>query len=222
MGLLHIFIVTLLLLLCSCRPPHAGEQARSSACANNLRQIGLALLEYRNQNGHFPASAVRDAQSGCLRSWRVELLPYLGFTQRYNAYKSSEAWDSKANLDFAEDRPSVFICPSDNDLMGCKCTDYLMPLPNSTANAVSSRNSVTNDESVIVVEMKSTRTTWTEPRDIRGDDLIAAVGNCLRVTISAHPGGTHVLRSNADVDFITGAAAVRRIVETTQLGNANN
>ena len=39
----------------------AREQARSSACLSNLKQLGLALHNYHDQYGSFPPAVVTDA-----------------------------------------------------------------------------------------------------------------------------------------------------------------
>ena len=67
-----------------------SEDSRRLACANNLRQIGLAVLLYNDVNDHFPTATV-DAHNSLAGfalwrnppfvkrlSWTVELLPYLG------------------------------------------------------------------------------------------------------------------------------------------------
>jgi prepilin-type N-terminal cleavage/methylation domain-containing protein/prepilin-type processing-associated H-X9-DG protein len=58
-------------------PVITGVQARAkqTACASNLRQIGVAIAAYAAENdGAFPESAHTDAQ----KSWVYTLAPYLG------------------------------------------------------------------------------------------------------------------------------------------------
>ena len=50
----------------------------SRAVRNNLKQIGLALLEYHQKYGSFPPAFVADANGKPLYSWRVLILPELG------------------------------------------------------------------------------------------------------------------------------------------------
>src|SRR3954468_16910251 len=64
----------------------ARESARRSACANNLRQIGLALANHESARGYFPPSWLRTAPSpatsngaSSINGWSTHalLLPYL-------------------------------------------------------------------------------------------------------------------------------------------------
>lgn len=57
------------------------ESARSVSCKSNLRQIGLAALNYQSANQYFPPGLVTDAELGDLSGSRVghlfQLLPFL-------------------------------------------------------------------------------------------------------------------------------------------------
>src|SRR5262245_2481223 len=49
-----------------------------SQCGINLKQIGLALEQYRDTYRYFPPAYVADANGRPMHSWRVLILPYLG------------------------------------------------------------------------------------------------------------------------------------------------
>lgn len=53
----------------------AREAARRMSCSNNLRQFGLALLNYESSRGHFPPTDIR---TGTTAGWSLHarLLPY--------------------------------------------------------------------------------------------------------------------------------------------------
>ncbi|MCL4207991.1 MAG: DUF1559 domain-containing protein, partial [Pirellulaceae bacterium] len=53
----------------------AREAARRSACQNNIRQIGLALLNHESARSSLPVGARSRVTYGM--SWWVELLPFL-------------------------------------------------------------------------------------------------------------------------------------------------
>ncbi|MDR3708158.1 MAG: substrate-binding domain-containing protein [Capsulimonadaceae bacterium] len=57
----------------------AREKARQSACMNNMKQIGLALVQYtQDYDEYFPCGATVASQAG--RGWAGELYPYVKST----------------------------------------------------------------------------------------------------------------------------------------------
>jgi hypothetical protein len=75
-----------------------GDIPRLVQCQNNLRQIGLALLQYQQQYDSFPPAYVADAQGRPLSSWRVLILPYLDEQEVYDRFHLDEPWDSLHNI----------------------------------------------------------------------------------------------------------------------------
>lgn len=76
----------------------ARKAAQRQVHANNMKQVMLALHLYHDQYQHLPPAVIKDPDSGMLRSWRVELLPLLGYEHLYQQYRKNEAWDSEANM----------------------------------------------------------------------------------------------------------------------------
>lgn len=77
------------------------SKSRDLACQNNLRQIGLATMQFSDANKQFPF--------GPRRSGFVDLLPYLGHAAHYEQIKTTNLMTSE--LDHP---PAVFACPSDS------------------------------------------------------------------------------------------------------------
>jgi len=67
------------------------EAARRAQCANNLKQIGLAIHIYHEVNGCLPPAAITDKDGRPLLSWRVALLPYLYPEQLYSRFPPRRA-----------------------------------------------------------------------------------------------------------------------------------
>jgi prepilin-type N-terminal cleavage/methylation domain-containing protein/prepilin-type processing-associated H-X9-DG protein len=76
-------------------------------CANNMRQIGLALHNYNDTLGQFPPGIVNPATNPCPTvwgpgpngthaywSWLAELLPYV---EQDNLWKLADAWSRQGN-----------------------------------------------------------------------------------------------------------------------------
>ncbi len=109
----------------------AREAARRIQCTNNLKQIGLATLNYESAHGLLPRSGrvavsrrsfsgggglfgylVADHQQGVQTSWAVELLPFVERQNLFDAFdltKSVFEQESEAQATFV----SSYLCPSD-------------------------------------------------------------------------------------------------------------
>ncbi len=102
----------------------AREVARRLECANHLKQIGLAILQYEQMEEAYPASdsIVRPSQclgSGCRGTpvW-VILLPYLENQNLYDTFDRTvlSGWSApsheESNYPAAKTQISVYQCPS--------------------------------------------------------------------------------------------------------------
>ena len=69
--------------------------------------IGIALHAYADVYGYFPPAVVRSADGRALRSWRVELLPFLEQDQLYRKLNLKEAWDHPDNKELLAEVPAV-------------------------------------------------------------------------------------------------------------------
>lgn len=85
------------------------EASRRTVCLNNMRQIGLALLNYESANGEFPTPKIGNEFP---YSWRVEILPLLEQGNLRKLYDTNRAWDSPENMTWAESAVDCFCCPS--------------------------------------------------------------------------------------------------------------
>ena len=76
-----------------------------------LRQIGLALLNYHSANQYFPLpnrSKGRGADGKPLLSWRVHLLPFLDQRPLCERFQLDEPWDSEHNIELIHSMPAVY------------------------------------------------------------------------------------------------------------------
>src|SRR4051794_19748300 len=67
----------------------ARQAANRSTCEGQIRQIGLALLNYHSFFGEFPPAYVPDDSGSPMHSWRVLILPFLGMENEYEQYTFS-------------------------------------------------------------------------------------------------------------------------------------
>ncbi len=101
----------------------AREAARRSQCANNLKQIGLAVLNYENANGTLPAGAYVASPdwvdwSLARGSILIRLLPYIEQQAVFDQYNFAAPTDSQtlkgSTTLIATTVMPAYVCPSDN------------------------------------------------------------------------------------------------------------
>jgi prepilin-type N-terminal cleavage/methylation domain-containing protein/prepilin-type processing-associated H-X9-DG protein len=103
----------------------AREAARRAQCANNMKQIGLAMINYVDTKGVFPASAAWPAPPGSFGAsikggtWAVEILPFIEQQVLYDRYDMTKSvtgstGDAINHQLYGTPMP-WYVCPSDGD-----------------------------------------------------------------------------------------------------------
>lgn len=107
----------------------AREAARRMQCANNVRQLSLAVLNYEQSQGSLPYGTLmsRAYDEGTAphlstrSSWSVAILPYVELNSLFQQYdEETRTADSLTSVRILQQFPSVHTCPSDSpqELMG--------------------------------------------------------------------------------------------------------
>jgi prepilin-type N-terminal cleavage/methylation domain-containing protein/prepilin-type processing-associated H-X9-DG protein len=126
--LVVIAIVGILLALLLPAVQAAREASRRAQCANNLKQLGMALHNYELTNNALPAAGTYaspdtavyysaaywrvDLRSGTNHSWVTALLPYLEEQALYDAFDlKTSVWQNPNNPQLAQ--PASLLCPTD-------------------------------------------------------------------------------------------------------------
>jgi prepilin-type N-terminal cleavage/methylation domain-containing protein/prepilin-type processing-associated H-X9-DG protein len=120
--LVVIAIIAVLIALLLPAVQAAREAARRAQCVNNLKQIGLAVMNYESANGSFPPGE----KGCCWGTWHVFILPYVEQSQLYNSWNtygsnvpSGGTLDSNwryagiVNTTVTNTRVNAYQCPSD-------------------------------------------------------------------------------------------------------------
>jgi prepilin-type processing-associated H-X9-DG protein len=99
----------------------AREAGRRASCANNLKQMGLALLSYHDEHQAFPpgyAAAVPYADGATDTSrgwgWAAYCLPYLEEKSAYRGIQFNLPVEAAANSIAVQTVVKTFVCPSDH------------------------------------------------------------------------------------------------------------
>jgi prepilin-type N-terminal cleavage/methylation domain-containing protein/prepilin-type processing-associated H-X9-DG protein len=120
--LVVIAIIAVLIALLLPAVQAAREAARRAQCVNNLKQIGLAVMNYESANGSFPPGE----KGCCWGTWQIFILPFVEQAQLYNAWNtfgsnvpSGGALDANwryvgiVNTTVTSTRINSYTCPTD-------------------------------------------------------------------------------------------------------------
>lgn len=168
------------------------ETARAARAAENMKKIGEALILYTKEKNRFPLPAMKSNGGLPTLSWRVELLPWLGYEELYKQFDPNQPWDSPANMRLLELIPDCYVSPERFDTN----TNYL---------GISGRNYLFNGEPVVlrkiedgldntlaVVEVNdSASVPWTCP-----EDFVYEQGALAERLGGLRPGGSYALWAN--------------------------
>lgn len=103
----------------------AREAARRSQCQNNMRQLGVGILNYESAKKEFPAGGICEGDVGAPNGpgWSILILPFMEEQALYDKYDFDEPNESLAdidhdgrnNKDVRETNLKVHDCPTDEE-----------------------------------------------------------------------------------------------------------
>ena len=195
-----------------------GEASGRMKAQNNLKQIGLSLLNYSDSNGsNIPVlgigangAPIRNATDKPLLSWRVAILPYIEEGALYKEFKLNEPWDSVHNKKLLEKMPKIFASVEKPGKAGFTHLQMIvgpggMPLgarfPASITDGTS--NTIAVAESAESVE-------WTKPEDITLPAKLAP-GALKKKFGGQFPGGFNVAMWDGSVRFVKDTVSERTL-----------
>jgi prepilin-type processing-associated H-X9-DG protein len=179
----------------------AREAARRAQCTNNLKQIAIAMHNYHDTNGRFPA-AITDSEGNALLSWRVALLPFLEQQDLHNQFRLDEPWDSPHNRPLVEQMPPMFSCPSDARVEPGQTGYRIAEGPGASfpgPEGIRMRDILDGSSFTIAVFESDEHAPWTKPG---GLPLPVEAGDAPLPLGSFHPGGVNAMLFDGSVRFI--------------------
>lgn len=152
----------------------------ASTTSNRLKQFALGFHNYVSAYEAFPTylnMAKTKAKSGL--SWRVHILPFIGFQELYEEFKLDEAWDSPHNIKLLPKMPAIYSPLSDmNETVEIQphYTTYVAPIGSKTVfgqdEPMEFRNITDGTSNTIAfVELKREHAIpWTSPEEYPFDE----------------------------------------------------
>ncbi|PQO30264.1 DUF1559 domain-containing protein [Bremerella cremea] len=200
------------------------ERALRVACANQLKQIGMALHNYHDTYGVFPPAQMDG------HSWRVRLMPFLEQSDYIERYRFDEPWNSPWNREL-EIKPGPdklgnmvggeqatgiryavayhhWQCPSDQDAASSHAS-YLMPVgPHAFGRKEGGLKweDITDDTAttIAVAEIDSHEIEWLEPQDFDVETMSMLLNDPEQTSLSSHhPTGVWVVFCDGSVDGLS-------------------
>lgn len=143
----------------------ARRAALESACDGHLWQIQNALEQYKDDHqDKLPPLFLTDVNGRPNHSWRILILPYLGYETLYKSYNFNEPWDGPANQKLVDQMPNEFRCPNST---AKGLTPYLAVSTPGNRELFDQ----SSPKSIIVVELNTKIVNWMSPTDISAEEF---------------------------------------------------
>jgi type II secretory pathway pseudopilin PulG len=180
------------------------ESARENQCRLNLKQIALALENYRSAYGCFPPAYLADATGKPMHSWRMLIIPYMEKSPFYSSYKFDEPWDGPNNRKLLDPYwPPYYDCPSRGAKRGL--TSYVMIVGPKTAfpGVHTIKLGDIRDgagRTIVIAEVSNVDIHWTEPRDLDAESMSWIINDPSKPGLSSlHDRGPAVLFADGTI-----------------------
>ncbi|WP_422926661.1 DUF1559 domain-containing protein [Singulisphaera sp. PoT] len=118
--LVVIAIIAVLIALLLPAVQSAREAARRIQCTNNLKQFGLAMMNYESANNAFPPTTIL-VPPYASKKWRFEsswsvparVAPFMELGPMYNSINFTETYSDPGNTTVSYTPVKFLLCPSD-------------------------------------------------------------------------------------------------------------
>jgi hypothetical protein len=143
------------------------RRAAQARDLENMKSIVEGLNAYCDRYGTYPPPVVVGDSGVRLYSWRVLILPFMGYEDLYKSFELSQAWDSPSNMNLVRLMPTEFASPNSADALGSSETNYVLITGAGTLFPPSGPLSHSNiDKHTILLVETNNSTVWSMPGDI--------------------------------------------------------
>jgi hypothetical protein len=184
----------------------ARPAARRMQCANNLKQISLAILNYHEKYGSFPPAFTVDDEGNRLHSWRTLILPFMEQSALYDTIDLSVPWSDPANHGATKASVPAYHCPESNT--DSVVTRYLAvvgencPWHPTLRKRLSDFIDAEHRLAIVIEAPDRDAVHWMSPNDYNELQFLA-MGKSLE---PAHPYGYHIAHIDGSVSFLSNMA----------------
>ncbi len=146
--------------------------------SNNARQIGLALLNYEFENGHYPPPFTVDENGKRLHSWRVLILPYMEENSLYKKIDLTKAWDHPENVAAGKRMPEAY---RNYQPHGSTSTSFIAVVGDNTMWPTTGKGrkiadvSESTSQTILAINSPQFSLHWMDPNDPTYEQFIATL-----------------------------------------------
>ncbi len=182
---------------------HKRNLTRRAVSKSNLKQMGLALWRFQEENQRFPPGATFTAEGTPLHSWQTRILPFVDQGQLYQQIDLEKPWNDPANQQHFQQIVRSYVVPWSEEKIspeGYALSHYVGNELLLKQNQGMKLSQITDGKSntIIAVDRGDHFKAWGDPTNLaRPADVIGPDKKTLL------PGGNLILFSDGRVQFVS-------------------
>lgn len=146
-------------------------------CYDNVRRLTIGIINFEAAHQKFPPAYEVDDNGQPKHSWRVLILPHMGYKNLFATYNLNEPWNSPSNSKLLNQMPKEFRCPyrpHTNQTHYKLVVDTGTPFEEGRAvNFSDIKDGASN--TMCIVEDAAHPVPWTKPEGITIEEACAAI-----------------------------------------------